>query len=907
MPDDMFTPLDGEPVQGAPATPPAAGFTPIVPMPGDHPQPASNQMFKHHQLGQASDVWLYRNAAGEPDGYICRFNLVDTAGNPVMDSSTGKQKKEFRPLRYGTITKKDGTPWTKYHQKGWADNRPLYRLPELLAEPDKLVIVTEGERKADAVSVLFPDAVGVSPMNGAKSPSKTDWSVLSGRKVVISTDNDAAGWAFGDEVHKLLVSAGVGTILHLRPDRIGGRVVQGDDTVSREGGCPGKYDLADALREGWTAESIGRLRTDPDFFTTYPTAKARKTTDEFLKAAQSRAEEPDEKEEKKPYEWPFRLVAHGVERRIEKEDNDTGETTFEWKWFCSHLEVVSETRNEHGKEWGRLIKVTDNDGREHFWPMPMDMTAGSGEEYRKILSSMGLIMAHGGRPREWLHEYICTARPGSKAYCVNRVGWHPATTGAVYVLPDRSFGAPADQQVILQGASNDTMSVAGMLEDWQREVSRYCVGNSRSTFAVSAAFASTLLYLAGEPSGGIHFLGGSKIAKTVLAVIAGSVFGGGGINGYLKLWRATSNGLEGVATAHCDGLLPLDEIGQVSGKEAGEIAYMLMNQQGKTRSGRDGGTRKPAEWRLLLLSTGEISLADKMAEAGQTIRAGQEVRLADIPADAGASLGVFDTIHGFPSFRDFCAHLYNAGGRFYGSPIRAFLERFHERLAADRAGLLQGLAEMRDKFVNQHLPPDASGQAVSVANRFALIAAGGEIATALGVTGWPDGEAGRAASICFEAWLSRRGGAGNREIDTGIAQVRSFIEAHGASRFESAWETDNQIKEAEAEEARQLAAEAKGEKYFPKARRPNDVRIYDRVGFRKQDSNGSWTYYIMPEQWKDEVCKGLDAGMIAGIMRDKGFTDCDKGEATKTVRIPSVGKMRFYVLTSRILVSSDVE
>ncbi|MEI6558514.1 MAG: DUF927 domain-containing protein [Rhodospirillaceae bacterium] len=904
MPDDMFIPLDGA-TDPAPVAAPPAEFVPTVPMPGDHPQPADSALFKHKIFGQPAAVYLYRSAAGEPEGYICRFNLVDEAGNPAIDPATGKQKKEFRPLRHGTKIGRNGKPWVAFHWKGWGDNRPLYRQPELMADADKLVIVCEGERKADAVPMLFPDSIGVSPMNGAQSPSKTDWSPLAGRKVVISTDHDAAGLAFGDAVHALLKAAGAGPIMHLRPDRIGQYVVQDGAKVARRGDCPAKYDLADALRDGWTADLIAPLRTDPAFFTTYEDAEARKARAEWAEAAgaaQDRARGPAEK---KPYEWPFRLVPHGVERRIEREDKETGETTVEWKWFCSRLEVVSETRNEHGKDWGRLLKVTDNDGREHFWPMPMDMTAGSGEEYRKILSSMGLIMAHGGRAREWLHEYICTARPGQKAYCVNRVGWHPATTGAVYVLPDRSFGAPADQQVILQGASDDTMAVAGTLEDWQREVSRYCVGNSRLAFAVSASFASTLLYLAGEPSGGIHFVGDSKIAKTVLGWLAGSVWGGGGINGFLKLWRATSNGLECVATAHCDGLLPLDEMGQVAAKEAGEIAYMLMNQMGKLRSRRDGGTRKPAEWRLLLLSTGEISLADKMTEAGQTIRAGQEVRLADIPADAGASLGVFDTIHGFPSFRDFCAHLYNAGGRFYGSPIRAFLERFHQRLAADRAGLLQGLAEMRDEFVKKHLPADASGQAVSVANRFALIAAGGEIATALGVTGWPEGEAELAAATCFLAWLSRRGGAGNRETDTGIAQVRSFIEAHGAARFEPAWEIANQIKEAEAEEARQIEAEAKGEKYFVKVRRPNDVRIYDRVGFRQQDEAGNWTYYVLPEQWRKQVCKGFDAAIIAKVLRDKGFMDCDRGEPNKSVRIPGVGKMRFYVLNSRILGGSD--
>ncbi|MBF0562417.1 MAG: DUF927 domain-containing protein [Alphaproteobacteria bacterium] len=909
MPDDMFMPIGVTVDQESTIISPPSDWVPIVPMPGDHPLSADAERFRHPELGQPVAVWLYRNAANEPEGYICRFDLVDEAGVPVVDPNTGKQKKEFRPRRYGTTKMVGHHDRTRVCWKGWGANRPLYRLPEVLAAPDKLVLVCEGERKADAVPILFPDAVGVSPMNGAQSPAKTDWSSMAGRRVVISTDNDEAGMAFGDAVNALLVAAGAVQIMHLRPDRIGSRVVQDGVVAIREGGCPAKYDLADALRDGWTAELIARLQSaDPNFFTPYQDSKSRKPSAGGSDLSEGRADAPATAKDKKSRDWPFRNTIRGVEHGTEKKDND-GVVTIEWKWFCSPLKVVSETRNEHGKEWGRLLKVTDDDGNEHLWAMPMEMTSGSGDEYRKTLSPMGLIMAPGDQARKWLHEYICTTRPGSKAYCVNRIGWHQSSVGEVYVLPDHSYGAPDDQAVILQSAvdNGSVMHVVGTLDDWQREMSQYCVGNSRMVFAVSMAFASVLLLPSGEPSGGIHFQGPSKIAKTAVAVAAGSVWGGGDINGYTKTWRATSNGLEGVATAHCDALLVLDEMGQVDGREAGEIAYMLMNQQGKVRSGRSGETRKPAGWRLLLLSTGELSLADKIAESGKTVKAGQEVRLADIPADAGAGLGVFETIHGFPSFRDFSAHIYNTAARFYGTPIRTFLERFHERMTADRAGLLRELAELRDEFVREHLPPNASGQAVSVANRFALIAAGGKIATALGVTGWPEGEAERAASVCFRAWLARRGGAGNREVDLGIAQVRSFIEAHGASRFEPAWEIASQRKEAETEEALQAQAEARGEKYTPRVRRPHDIRIYDRVGFRRQDEAGNWTYYILTEQWRNEVCKGFDAGMIAEALRDMGIIDCDKDETSKTVRIPGVGKQRFYVLTPRILGGTNGE
>ena len=71
--------------------------------------------------------------------------------------------------------------------------------------------------------------------------------------------------------------------------------------------------------------------------------------------------------------------------------------------------------------------------------------------------------------------------------------------------------------------------------------------------------------------------------------VAGSVWGGGLMNGFKRTWRNTSNALESVALAHCDALLCLDEMGQVDAKEAGQVSYMLANGSGKGRSRAEGG------------------------------------------------------------------------------------------------------------------------------------------------------------------------------------------------------------------------------------------------------------------------------------------------------------------------------
>jgi putative DNA primase/helicase len=186
----------------------------------------------------------------------------------------------------------------------------------------------------------------------------------------------------------------------------------------------------------------------------------------------------------------------------------------------------------------------------------------------------------------------------------------------------------------------------------------------------SAAFAPPLLDLTSEPSGGLHLHGGSQTGKTTALCCGASVWGRADTSGQIRTWRATGNGMEGVAAETCDALLPLDEIGMVDAREAGEIVYSLANESGKARAGRDGSARARRTWRTVFLSTGEVPLSVKMGESGAATRAGQEVRLANIPADAGAGLGVFQKLHGKADGTALAVHLREAGRSYYGTAAR---------------------------------------------------------------------------------------------------------------------------------------------------------------------------------------------------------------------------------------------
>jgi putative DNA primase/helicase len=99
------------------------------------------------------------------------------------------ERKQFYPLTW--CRNSEGK--CEWRWQGLPEPKPLYHGDQLTARPQALVIVAEGEKAADAAAVLFPDAVSTTPLNGAQSPHKTDWTPLARRTVWLWPDNDQAG------------------------------------------------------------------------------------------------------------------------------------------------------------------------------------------------------------------------------------------------------------------------------------------------------------------------------------------------------------------------------------------------------------------------------------------------------------------------------------------------------------------------------------------------------------------------------------------------------------------------------------------------------------------------------------------------------------------------------------------
>jgi putative DNA primase/helicase len=202
------------------------------------PAPGPALEISHYKHGKPAKAWAYRGKDGKIIGYVCRFNFPDGS-------------KDVLPFVYAT----DGTK-KEWRWLGFDDPRPLYNLDQLVKRPDAMVMIVEGEKTADAAQKLFPSVVVVCWIGGAKAISKTDWSPLFGRKLLIWPDNDKTQ-KYGEKHEK----AGQvkpwaeqpGNWAMLEIENILREKCPSISWVRNDDSLPDKWDIADATE--WTAET----------------------------------------------------------------------------------------------------------------------------------------------------------------------------------------------------------------------------------------------------------------------------------------------------------------------------------------------------------------------------------------------------------------------------------------------------------------------------------------------------------------------------------------------------------------------------------------------------------------------------------------------------------------------------
>ena len=122
---------------------------------------------------------------------------------------------------------------------------------------------------------------------------------------------------------------------------------------------------------------------------------------------------------------------------------------------------------------------------------------------------------------------------------------------------------------------------------------------------------------------------------------------------------------------------------------------------------------------------------------------------------------------------------------------------------------------------------------------------------------WATGTAFNAVKTVFNEWVNSFEYVGDYQTKEYILHVKVFFEANESSRFKAITPDPDHIE-----------------------------KIINRVGYWKID-NGEKLFLVLPEQFKNEVCKGYDNRKVTQVLLIEKLLEHDTGKTSKTVRIPS--------------------
>ena len=782
----------------------------ILPVPPDAP-PAPPY---HYRFGMPSAVWQYTDSRGLLSE-VHRFDLNE--GKQILPVTYWRDAKGKELWRYKSIP----------------TERPLYNADKIEASPQSTIVVAEGEKAADAAAQVFINSVATTSGGGSKAWAKTSWQALSARRVLIWPDADQPGLEYANNVASKLNSIGCDVTII---DAMGLAAV--DPNGSKREIAQG-WDAADAIAEWKDLSSFRKIAFS--FSKTYDAGPA------FVS-------------------WGvFSMDDQGLFTEVTRGRGNAAEVTSEF--VSAPFEILGATRNPHGNEWGKLLRWKDRDQRQHLKHISDATLHGDPSSLCANLADDGLYISR--NHQRTLSTYLSGAHVDGRLTLVSRTGWHTIDARDVFVLPHETIGARRNENVILDTSAHGPYEVRGTLKHWQEGVGALAGDHTLAILSIAASLAGPLLHLTGLEGGGLNFYGGSSLGKTSLLKCGASVWGRGATPGYVRAWRATGNALEGAAASATDTCLILDELGVVESRDAASAIYGLANGTGKARASRSGDLREPKTWRVMLLSSGEMPVETKLAEdRGKKTRAGQLVRVLDIPCNRQLGFGAFDNGGPDGDAAALSKQFQNAAINAYGMVGPEFVKRI---IAENIDG--KYIREIMKSFVSTHLPPGSDGQIDRAAHRLALIAAAGELAISLKLVPWITGSSIAAAAWALQRWIENRGGVEPAEIRQAVEAVRLVIEMHGESRF--------QIIGSD----------------------PDLKPVPNRLGWRKGHGDDC-EYWIPTEIWKSEICVGLDPKFVAKTLGEKGILE-KAAIGWQSLRRINGTPTRVYVVKSAIFEGSE--
>jgi putative DNA primase/helicase len=234
----------------------------------------------------------------------------------------------------------------------------------------------------------------------------------------------------------------------------------------------------------------------------------------------------------------------------------------------------------------------------------------------------------------------------------------------------------------------------------------------------------------------------------------------------MRSWQLTAAANEEIAFGHCDLPLVLDELKLLdsdprnAARRASEVAYSISGGSAKTRSLRYEGDIPDdlKQYRLMLLSAGELSLQEHACVGGARRLRGEQTRLIDIPVPEKAT-GIFDRLHEDASggeSRQLADDLQEACSEFYGKAGKVFIKRLVCDIGSDKPELTRRIEEDQARFLKAAQVNLDDGYEVRFAGWFALAYAAALLAIDYRIVPWRPKLVEKSIRRVYRRALSRR-------------------------------------------------------------------------------------------------------------------------------------------------------
>lgn len=228
--------------------------------------------------------------------------------------------------------------------------------------------------------------------------------------------------------------------------------------------------------------------------------------------------------------------------------------------------------------------------------------------------------------------------------------------------------SPYVDELVFDGENNfkhifSSVKSSGDREKWVDAMRQFRSEKGVARIALAASFASVILQPCGLLPFFCHFWGGTEVGKSVLLLIAASVWAKPSFGEYVTTFNSTLVGQEMMATFLNNLPMCIDELQIQSSagvRDFDKIIYQLTEGVGRTRGAKQGGLQKVNTWKCCFITNGEHPISNANSGGGAINRIIEVETEEKIYHDLVGLCAVINENYGFAG-REFVEYLQENG------------------------------------------------------------------------------------------------------------------------------------------------------------------------------------------------------------------------------------------------------